>query len=901
MTNGQFIELEGVRVNNLRSVNVRIRRNTLTVICGVSGSGKSSLAFDTLAAEGQRRYIETFSPSARQFLDRIERPAADRMTGLPPAIALRQQTRSDGLRSTFGTRTEVIEPLRVLLAAVGDVVCSTCGNVVRTWTPDAAADHVLRSPNGSRVMITAAFRPTEPVSVESLLRQGFTRAIVAGRSVSLESLAAEVMPGELRVVVDRLKAEPSARLRLAEAIAAAHKLGLGACEVLSELVEPGEQTVAVDGADWSVKSFPARRECVGCRQRFPDPTPELLSFTSPLGACPDCEGTGIVRPLKADEKSERASSSLASRARLTTACATCAGRRLNRSAECMQLRGQSLTKLCAMECGDLLDWLQDADRSLNEAQRVSVRAALDHLERRLKLIVDCGLSYLSLDRSSASLSGGESQRAGLVAATGCGLIHSLYVLDEPSAGLHAVDTDRVVTLVRQLQRAGNTVVVVEHDPAFLDEADDIIEIGPGAGAAGGMVVFQGTPDELRAIDSATGRMMAARAASGGREPCALASAPSALASGGREPTGTNTMNDGSVVPARWETTRNAASGGAATRRREPTQWLTLTGVTCHNIRDLSVRIPLGVLCAITGVSGSGKSSLVVDSLYPVLAKQRGQSEIETTGTISRLDGGEHIETVMLLDQHPVRRSRRSLPATWIGVFDEIRGLLADTHEARKRNASRALFSFNAKSGGRCPVCEGRGVVTVSMQFLADIETPCEDCQGRRFRPDVLEIRYRDRSVDDILKMTADEAFVFFNGHHRIQQRLNAMRQAGLGYLRLGQSLNTVSGGEAQRLRIAALLAGLPLVDGDVAADNRKSAQLTQAGRTLFLLDEPSTGLHAADLERLLSCFDYLLQTGHSIVAIDHDPVLLNAADWQIELGPGPGRLGGRIVSDGPVR
>ena len=464
------------------------------------------------------------------------------------------------------------------------------------------------------------------------------------------------------------------------------------------------------------------------------------------------------------------------------------------------------------------------------------------------------MNYLSLDRSMRTLSGGESQRASLTTALGSGLINTLYVLDEPTAGLHPSDTKRIITAVRDLQQRGNTVVVVEHDPEFMLAADEVIEIGPGAGVSGGTVVFQGSPRELMEVDTATGRQLR----------MSPVSAKSVLK-----------------------------------QRRQPEQWLTLTGIQCHNINDLSVKIPLGVLCAVTGVSGSGKSSLIVDSLYPNLCRRlQLTAPLSGAGTIARIDGSEQLESVLLLDQSPVQRSRRSIPATWIGVFDEIRILLAETHEAKKRNFGRGIFSFNSASGGRCPVCEGRGVVLVAMQFLADIHTTCEECGGRRFRADVLEIRYRDRSVHEILAMTSDEAFTFFNGHHKIQQRLNAVRQVGLGYLRLGQPLSTVSGGEAQRLRIAALLAGIPLDDGDTIAKNRKAAALTKVGRTLFLLDEPCNGLHLQDIERLRTCLDFLLQTGHSVIVVDHDPALIAYADYIIQLGPGPGQFGGQMVEAG---
>ena len=872
MAIGRFIELEGVRVNNLRDINLKIRHNALTVICGVSGSGKSSLAFDTLYAEGQRRYVETFSPSARQFLDRIERPAVDRINGLPPAIAIRQQMRFDGPRSTLGTRTEIIESLRVIFSGAGRLVCPDCQRPIDAMSAESVAAAILEQPSVARLMIGAVIHvdhTSYPDVRADLLRNGFTRIIFndrMARLVELESLPAVPPPSRKRqsalakatltVIIDRLKSDAVKADRLTESISTAMKIGDCNCVVLTE-GEPisGERAgfsspvQIVDDTAWFAQQFSGKRICPGCAREFPEPSPEMLSFTSPLGACPECGGTGVsaVASDAAGTKKRGQSGSQ----QLDTCCLTCNGNRLNCNVLALQLRGLTLPAVASMEIGDLSTWLTESRSSLPTDLQSALRPAFEHSDRRLAFLIHCGMNYLSLDRSMRTLSGGESQRASLTTALGSGLVNTLYVLDEPTAGLHPSDTKRIIAAVRDLQQRGNTVVVVEHDPEFILSADDVVELGPGAGDSGGTIVFQGAPGELLDADTATAKHLRM-----------------------------------SPVSAQ----------AASKQRRQTEHWLTLTGIRCHNIDDLTVKIPLGVLCAITGVSGSGKSSLMVDALYPNLCR-RLQLTITPSGdgTIDRIDGFEQIESVLLLDQSPVQRSRRSIPATWIGVFDEIRVLLAETHESRKRNFGRGTFSFNSAAGGRCPVCEGRGVVTVPMQFLADIETTCEECSGRRFRPEVLEIRYRDRSVHEILCMTSDEAFTFFNGHHKIQQRLNAVRQVGLGYLRLGQPLSTVSGGEAQRLRIAALLAGIPLEDGDTAAQNRKAAALTKSGRTLFLLDEPCCGLHLQDIERLRTCLEFLLQTGHSVIVIDHDPALISHADHIIQLGPGAGRLGGRVV------
>ncbi len=865
MSVSRFIELEGGRVHNLQGISLKIAHHALTVICGLSGSGKSSLAFDTLYAEGQRRYIETFSPSARQFLDRIERPAADRISGLPPAIAIRQQLRADGARNTLGTRSEVLDSLRILFAQAGRQFCPTCQIPIDVISAEHAAAEILQKAANCRIQICAVIgfdSSTKKSLAADLVRQGFPRAIVGEKTVRLEDVDLSRTQSPLIVIADRLKTDASAATRIAEAVQNASTLSSAACLVL---VEPptsrgpesiSSETMQVDGIAWQCLRYAHRRACPNCARQFPELSADLLNFLSPLGACSDCEGTGHQKivPTVASKRKRTTEKGVLSNA----LCLSCHGTRLNEEARNIRWGTMTLPEVARLELDDLAQWLDAQFAALSAEMNTGLRSALEHGTRRLQFLRQSGLGYLSLDRTMKSLSGGEAQRVMLTSALGSGLINTLYVLDEPTAGLHASDTNRIIDCVRNLQRAGNTVIVVEHDPQFISSADEVIEIGPGAGSEGGRVEFQGSVAQLLNAKTLTGEKL-------------------------RE-------------------SKARAAENAITSRRPPEAWLNLRNVNCHNIEGLNVALPLGVFCAVTGISGSGKSSLIADTLYPAMCQHlKLPVPSETQGTIDAVEGADSINHVVLLDQSPVQRSRRSIPATWIGVFDDIRILLAETHEARKRNYSRAMFSFNAASGGRCPVCEGRGVVTVAMQFLADIETVCEECSGRRFRPEVLEIRYRDRSVYDILNMTADEAFTFFNGHHRIQQRLNAIRQTGLGYLRLGQPLSTISGGEAQRLRIAAMLAGIPLADGEVAAENRKAAQLAKSGRTLFLLDEPSVGLHMQDIERLVGCIDFLLQTGHSVIVIDHDQTLISRADWDIEMGPGPGKLGGLVVRSGPPK
>lgn len=868
MSVSRFIELEGGRVHNLQGISLKIAHHALTVICGLSGSGKSSLAFDTLYAEGQRRYIETFSPSARQFLDRIERPAADRISGLPPAIAIRQQLRSDGTRNTLGTRSEVLDSLRLLVAQAGRQFCPACQIPIDVISAEHAAVEILQKAANCRVQICAviSFDPSTDANLPAdLVRQGFPRAIVGEKTVRMEEVNLSLAQSPLIVVADRLKADSSAATRIAESVHNSSSLSSAACLVLvesstsvSSVAVSSEtvcsETMLVDGIAWQCLRYSHRRACPNCSRQFPELSADLLNFLSPLGACSVCEGTGQQKlaPPPTSKRKRKTEKNVLS----NSPCTSCHGTRLNEDARHIRWGSMTLPEIAQLELDDLTDWLESQFAALSAEMKIGLRSAHEHADRRLQFLRESGLGYLSLDRTMKSLSSGEAQRVMLTSALGSGLINTLYVLDEPTAGLHASDTNRIINCVRNLQRAGNTVIVVEHDPQFILAADDVVEIGPGAGSEGGRVEFQGSVAQLLKAKTLTGEKMRQKKAQ--------------------------------------------LSSTSVTSRRTPEAWLNLYNANCHNIKGLNVDLPLGVFCAVTGVSGSGKSSLIINTLYPAMCQHlKLPMPSDATGTLDRLQGADGIDHVVLLDQSPVLRSRRSIPATWIGVFDDIRVLLAETHEARKRNYSRAMFSFNAASGGRCPVCEGRGIVTVAMQFLADIETVCEECSGRRFRPEVLEVRYRDRSVFDILNMTADESFTFFNGHHRIQQRLNAIRQTGLGYLRLGQPLSTISGGEAQRLRIAAMLAGIPLADGEVAAENRKAAQLARSGRTLFLLDEPSVGLHMQDIERLVGCIDFLLQTGHSVVVIDHDQALISQADWEIELGPGPGKHGGQIVRSGP--
>lgn len=944
------IELTGVRVHNLKNIDVRIRYQALTVVCGVSGSGKSSLAFDTLYAEGQRRYVETFSPYLRQFMDRVERPDADRIDGMPPAIAIRQNANRSGSFSTVGTRTEVYESLRHLFSACGTLNCDACQQPAERMNSDSVTRFLIQEFDGCRAMLV--FRITEPGTAPSeaerqqLLEDGFSRCLVNGETRSTESLLEcnEDTLTDVAVVADRIKIHHEAEARIRESIEAAFRAGSGTFDALVQ--HTPEETTAVsnvetiDGHSWIRQTFHFGLQCVGCGRTFGDPTAESLNFQSAAGACPTCEGSGQVSGMTFDKvvpddrmslqegaiqpwttpayrheleellaladacgiptdvpfrqlqshhrklildgvpeygfgglngfhrwlvrnRYKKGVSVVLNRWRSWLPCPDCDGKRIKQTGGTLVLEQRSLADATTMQVSELWDWWQRVDNGLDEEKKRATQVIRGQLNHRLTFLMESGLGYLSLDRSLKTLSGGEAQRVILTAALGSGLVNTLYVLDEPTCGLHPDDAAKVLKSVKRLQQHGNTVVVVEHDPEFIAAADEVIEIGPAAGQQGGELVFQGTAEQLRAADTATGEALRKSFRKDGAGP-----------------------SDVAAAEARETESRQAREAGS---------WLTFSDVDCHNINGLDVRLPLGIITVVTGVSGSGKSSLLVDSLYPALCREKGLvPERDIQGQVGKLIGADQLQDIQILDQSPIRTSRRSIPATLLNCFDEIRKVLADTHEAKKRNFKPGMFSFNSSAGGRCEHCEGLGQVTVEMQFLADIQTTCEACSGKRFRRDVLEVRYRDRNIDDILNMTVDDAFTFFHNQKKIQQKLNSIRQAGLGYLRLGQPVSTLSGGEAQRLRIASLLAGIPLSSETASAVSTSRSSEKSRG-TLFILDEPSTGLHVQDIARLMKCLHYLVDIGHTIWIIEHDQAVVDEADYILQMGPGPGTEGGRIV------
>jgi excinuclease ABC subunit A len=818
MTADPAIHLRGVRVHNLKDVDLDVPLRRLTAFSGVSGSGKSSLAFDTLYAEAQRRYLQSFSAYTRQFLERLDKPDAERLDNLPPAVAVGQRFLPRGRRATVGTMTEVIEYLRLLFARAGVVVCRGCGHEVRAAAAADVLEAAGRLEPGTRFLVAFPSRPaagTDPAAWAAALREeGFLRVQVGGQ---VFRLGEEPLPdlGERDrawVLVDRLEAGKATPERLTDAVETAFARGQGRAALLT------------DGQELA---FDQRLLCPRCEIEYPAPEPRLFSFSDPLGACPQCQGTGKAEVERGRPKRDGAE------AGPTPPCLACGGARLNEAALSVRVGGRTIAELAALSLTDLAAFCERLE--LPERHRAAGRVLLEQIRARLAYLGAVELGYLSLDRPAETLSTGEAQRVRLTTALGSNLVNALYVLDEPTAGLHPRDTKKLLAALARLRDAGNTLVVVEHDPEVFRAADHLVDLGPGAGEDGGRVVYAGPPAGVAECpDSVTG----------------------AYLSGARA----------IRVPARRRP-RNRGS-------------LRVVGARAHNLKDLTVDVPLGVLCAVTGVSGAGKSTLVAETLYPALALRKNKKvPAGLAGADTEVIGAGQLGDVVHMDQAPLARTARSNPVTYVKAFDEIRQLFADTTEARIRGFGPGHFSFN-QPGGRCEACEGQGTLTVDMQFLADVTVTCPECKGTRYRRELLAVTVRNRSIAGVLDLTVREAFRFFRAHPHIERRLKLLLDVGLEYIRLGQPADTLSGGECQRLKLAGHL-----------ASSRKP-------RCLFLLDEPTAGLHPADVARLLDCFDRLLETGHSLVVTEHNLDVIKCADYVIDLGPGAAAEGGRLVAAG---
>ncbi|HEU5195870.1 MAG TPA: excinuclease ABC subunit UvrA [Methylomirabilota bacterium] len=889
------LRIEGARQNNLKNVSLEIPHDRLTVITGVSGSGKSSLAFDTLFAEGQWRYIESLSSYARMFLDRVDRPDVDRIEQIRPAVALEQKNPVRTARSTVGTATEVYDDLRLLFAKIGRVHCPHCGAPAASASPESMADTLLAEHEGARALVTfplpvPAGQPAADLWA-GLTRRGFARVLVNGVACDLGAPPPELLPGTLAVVLDRLVLAAAHRSRLVESLESALREGGG--QVAVELVDGGRRIFA--------EAF----RCTGCSTVLERPQPLLFSFNHPLGACAECKGfgnvlkydealvvpdrtrtlaEGAVEPwthpsgkwyqrelLKAAKRSgvdvTRSWETLEeqhrafvyegdgkfpgingffeeiesyryklhvrvflSRYRSQSPCPVCRGARLKAPALAVRVAGLTIAEFTALTIEQAATVLGELKLTVWEA--AVAREILRQLSAKLTFLLRVGLGYLTLARQTRTLSGGEAQRINLANQLGSQLVGTLYVLDEPSIGLHTRDTMRLTDLCRELAQAGNTVVVVEHDRGFIESADHVVELGPGSGERGGEIIFAGPQAEFRkSTRSLTARYLS------GRETIALPAA-----------------------------------------RRPGRRALVLTGAREHNLKDVTLRVPLATLTVVTGVSGSGKSTLVHDTLYRAVARAF-KTEFVSPGAHDTLSGVEYLKGVRLIDQEPIGRTPRSNPITYVKAFDEIRKLYAGLPRAKALSLGAGAFSFNVP-GGRCESCQGDGFQKLEMYFFEDVYVSCQECEGRRYRPEVLGVKYRGKSIGDVLRMTVDEAVEFFASQPALGRRLRVLQDVGLGYLRLGQPATTLSGGEAQRLKIAAELGG------------------RTGGDMLYVLDEPTTGLHLDDVKKLLGVLYRLVDAGNTVLVVEHHLDVIKCADHVIDLGPEGGEEGGEIVAEG---
>ncbi|PSL04492.1 excinuclease ABC subunit UvrA [Cecembia rubra] len=897
-----FIIIKNAQVNNLKNLSVAIPRNKLVVVTGLSGSGKSSLAFDTLFAEGQRMYVESLSSYARQFLGRMEKPEVEYIKGVSPAIAIQQKVTTKNPRSTVGTTTEIYDYLKLLFSRIGKTISPVSGEEVKHHTVTDVVDFINTFDEGEKVMITCPLHwvkgRTKSQELELLLQKGFTRILINGEAYFVEDLvkAATLLNGDYEILIDRVSVrhdDEDNQFRIADSVQTAFFEGHGECTVLV----PGKER----------RTFSDRFELDG--MSFELPSVNFFSFNNPYGACKTCEGFGSVLGIDPDlvipDKSlsvyegaiapwrgestgkwleplvkkgiyfdfpiHRAYEDLSdmekelvwtgnsyfkglnaffedleskthkiqyrvmlSRFRGRTTCPDCKGTRLRKDASYVKINSKSIADIVLMPINKALAYFRDLE--LPEAEQKVANRILKEILNRLEYIDKVGLGYLTLNRLTSTLSGGEYQRIKLATSLGSALVGSMYILDEPSIGLHPRDTDRLIEVLKSLRDLGNTVIVVEHEEKIMKAADQIIDIGPDAGVRGGELVFQGNLKEL-------------------------------------------------LVHGQSHTARYLKGEEKIQDKKQNRKWrdsITVKGARENNLKNLTVNFPLHALTVVTGVSGSGKSTLIKKVLYPALGKMLG-TVIDESGKFDKLEGDyKKITQVEFVDQNPIGKSSRSNPVTYVKAYDAIRTLYSEQPLAKQRGYKPAFFSFNV-DGGRCEACQGEGSVTVEMQFMADIHLTCESCKGKRFKNEILDIKFKDKDISDVLDMTIDEAMEFFKDKHAIINKLQPLQEVGLGYVGMGQSSNTLSGGEAQRVKLASFLGKGGTRPGD---------------HVLFIFDEPTTGLHFHDIRKLLYSINALIDQGHSVIIIEHNTEVIKAADWVIDLGPEGGEKGGQLIFEG---
>lgn len=846
-----MIKVFGARVHNLKNIDVEIPHKSLTVITGLSGSGKSSLAFDTIYAEGQRRYIETFSAYARNFLGGMERPDVDEITGLSPVISIEQKTTNRNPRSTVGTTTEVYDYLRLLYARAGTAYSYISGEKMVKYTEDQIFDMILRDYAEKKILILAPLVRNRKGHYrelfEQMRRKGFIQVRIDGEITELtEGMKVDrYVNHNIEVVVDKLKVSAKDESRLHKTIELAMRQGDGLIMILDK--------------DTSVGKYYSRRLMDPVSGiAFKDPAPNIFSFNSPEGACPYCKGLGYVEAeSRKDDDDDEAD---------TPVCPLCQGRRLNEEALSYRICDKNIAELSEMDIDQLYDWLGEAPLHMSDRQREIASEIIKEIRTRLKFMLDVGLDYLALGRHSKTLSGGESQRIRLATQIGSQLVNVLYILDEPSIGLHQRDNQRLINSLKQLRDIGNTIIVVEHDQDMMLAADYVIDIGPKAGRKGGEVVFQGTPDEMLRTNTLTAEYL--------KNPDLLCDRVN------DNDNDDDNVNQNVNVNVNQNDNDNVNQNDNDNDNDNGRGSIILRGACGNNLKNVDAVFPLGKLIVVTGVSGSGKSTLINDTLQPILSKHFYHSLREPM-PYSSIEGIDLIDKVVNVDQTPLGRTPRSNPATYTGVFSDIRSLFISLPEAKIRGYKPGRFSFNVK-GGRCEACGGNGYKTIEMNFLPDVMVPCEECQGKRYNRETLEVRYKGKSIADVLDMTVNQAVEFFESVPHILKKIKTLQDVGLGYIKLGQSSTTLSGGESQRVKLAAELAK------------------RDTGKTLYILDEPTTGLHFEDIRILMNILLRLVSKGNTVIIIEHNLDVIRLADHIIDMGPEGGRNGGTIVATGTV-